>query len=131
MLFAVVLPLWFFRSDKRFLLAIAFLSSSLFPSSFLSFFLSFSFLLAFHSLVPCYPGTLLSVYPSIPCSFLPWYILFPFIWLSLAFSSFPSMVYLASHYLSLYRVLWLFYAILYNLILFITYNLSQPQRAQP
>lgn len=38
---------------------------------------------------PSFPG--ISFYPSIPCSFLPWYILFPFIWLSLAFSFFPSM----------------------------------------
>ena len=51
--------------------------SSLLPSSLFPFFPSLAFLASF--------------YPSIPCSFLPWYILFPFIWLSLAFSSFSSM----------------------------------------
>ena len=74
-----------------------------FPAAivFLSCYLSsFSFLLAFPSLVPSslFPSILFSslaflasFHPSIPYSFLPWYILFPFTWLSLAFYSFPSM----------------------------------------
>lgn len=105
---------------------IAFLSSSLFPSCYLSFFSFLAFLVSFPflflSLSLVYPSILLSFYPSIPCSFLPWYISFPFIWLSLAFSSFHSIVYLANHYLSVYRIITAFYEILYNLIIFITYN---------
>ena len=60
---------------------VSFLLPFLFPSSFPSFPFPFFF--------PWY--TLLSWYLAIPYSFLPWYIPFPFIWPSLAFSSFPSM----------------------------------------
>ena len=103
-----------------FLLISFLLSAILLPSFLLSFPCSFQ-LVSILPVVPCslalrpsllfrYPLQLSSlVYPT------PFYMAFPCVFFL------PQYVYIASHYLSLYRVLWLFYAILYNLIRFITY----------
>ena len=103
-----------------FLLISFLLSAILLPSFLLSFPCSFQ-LVSILPVVPCslalrpsllfrYPLQLssliypISFYTDFPCVFF-----------------LPQYVYLASHYLSLYRVLWRFYAILYNRIRFITY----------
>lgn len=112
--------------------AIVFLSCC--PSSFLpvcfrrpSFFPWYTLLSWYLAiLVPCYP----SFFPAIflPLRFFP---VFPPVFPSMLSFSLPQYVYLANHYLSAYRILTAFYEILYNLILFITYNdtTSDAQRA--